>query len=120
MNRLDQLSAIIYYRRMAKEPRGIPITTWWNATEAGLLEQNRQASGAPNLSKYIRGSALARADVGVWHSDIRQLWLEGNKLSGRVMALEMVPKKEQQEVLTTARAWFEKAIDLIDKLEKLL
>jgi len=102
------------------EPRDIPITTWWSKTEAGLLEQNRIASGAPDTSKFLRASGLARVDVGVHHHDIRQLWLEANKLSGRVMALELVPAKEQKAVLTAARAWFEKATVLVDKLEKLL
>jgi hypothetical protein len=100
------------------ESRTIPITTWWSETEAGMLEQNRLASGAPDTSKYIRASALVRRDVGVWHQDLQRLDREASKLSGRIMALEMVPAKEQKAVLNAARICFEAITNLVLKLER--
>src|SRR4029077_8698764 len=89
------------------EPRNVCISTVWRKTEATLLRQNMDGSGARSVSEYLRAAGLGRPGIGIARHDLQELWGEAALLSDRLAAAE--PGKAQKAVLVAARVFFERA-----------
>jgi hypothetical protein len=80
------------------------------------LRQNAEASGAPDVSKFLRAAGLNRLGVGVWHRDLQAIWGTTIDLAGRIGAAP--PGREQKAALVAARAALEALSDLIVKIDR--
>jgi hypothetical protein len=103
---------------LTDDPRDIVLTQRYRKSEVELMERDRAQSGAATLSDHIRANALGRPQpVEVRRFDLQRAWSELIKLSGRVAALEIEPKKEQKAVLKSCERAVDALTDLILKTE---
>ena len=54
------------------EPRNVCISTVWRKTEATLLRQNMDGSGARSVSEYLRAAGLGRPGIGISRHDLQE------------------------------------------------